>query len=57
VWYEQMGQTEIVELSIDSDESRHMISCVDADVAGVDIGVDKVDFEQRAEKMDNDRIV
>ena len=55
--YQQMGKTEGIKLPIDPDESRHVVSCIDAGVAGMNVGVDEVDFEQRPEKMDNDRIV
>lgn len=53
VRYEQVSLTEAIELSVDPDEFRHFVSCVDADVARAYVRVNEVDFEQRAKEMDD----
>lgn len=54
MWYEQVSLTKVVELPVDPDKFRHFVGRIYADVAGAYIGMNKIDFEQRPEKVHDD---
>lgn len=54
---DQVSDTEVVELPVDADELGHVVGCFDADVSGMDVGVNEVDLEHRTEEMDYDRMI
>jgi hypothetical protein len=57
MWDDEMSRAKAIQGAIYSDNPRHFVGCINADIAGADVGMHQLDFEHRAEEVDYDGMV